>query len=104
MDKIIKEINPIYLIAGAAALVAFLYLKKNGVQGITYNLAGAAVDAVNGIVTGTVVGLGQVVGIPATNMTQCQKDMANGNKWDASFSCDASTYLSWLAHGAPTKI
>ena len=73
-------------------------------QGITYNLAGAAVDAVNGVVAGTVVGIGQVVGIPATNMTQCEKDMANGNKWDASFSCDASTYISWLAHGAPTKI
>ena len=104
MEKIIKEINPMYILAAIALAGAFYYVKKNGVQGITYNLAGAAVDAVNGVVTGTVVGLGQVVGIPATNMTQCQKDMANGNKWDASFSCDASTYISWLAHGAPTKI
>lgn len=104
MDKIIKEINPMYILAAIALAGAFYYVKKNGVQGISYNLAAAAVDAVNGVLTGTVVGLGQVVGIPETNMTQCQKDMANGHKWDASFSCDASTYISWLAHGAPTKI
>jgi len=97
-----KNINPLYLAAGVAIIAAVLYVKKNGVQGVTYNLAGAAVDAVNGVISGTVVGVGKVVGIPETNVSQCDKDRRAGSKWDASFSCDAATFMKWIANGSPT--
>lgn len=57
-------------------------------------VAAGAVDAVDGVLSGTVIGLGTLVGIPATNKTQCQKDIANGDMWEASFSCPAKDFLS----------
>lgn len=102
------NINPLYLGAAVAVMGALWYLKKNGVQGTTYNLAsgavGALADAVNGVVSGTVVGAGKVVGIPETNSGQCLADRQAGDKWAASFSCPAKTYIGWLWDGAPTNV
>ena len=36
-----------------------------------------------------------LVGIPDTNKTQCERDKAAGNTWDASFSCAAGDFLSY---------
>jgi hypothetical protein len=43
---------------------------------------------------GTIEGIGLAVGIPRTNMTQCEADRAAGRWWDASFSCPAGDFLS----------
>lgn len=96
----LEKIPPLYLLAGVTALVVFWYVKKNGVQGATFNLAsagvGAAVDAVNGVVSGTVVGIGKTVGIPPTDPSECAKCMAAGDVWGASFACPAADFLKWV--------
>lgn len=70
---------------------------QSGLTSIFANVgatAGAApVNLITGAATGAVVAAGQAVGIPATNLTKCQQDIANGDSWNASFDCDAATYL-----------
>lgn len=51
--------------------------------------AGAAADTA----ATAVVKAGQVFGLPATSQSQCQRDLAAGNWWDASFSCPAGTFV-----------
>lgn len=88
------------LLYGAAAItgigvVVFMARKVQlpTIGGIAGNLARGAVDAANGAFVGGVKGLGSVVGIPDTNMTQCQRDLAAGRSWEASFSCPAADYI-----------
>jgi hypothetical protein len=47
-------------------------------------------------VTSVVKGVGSVFGIPDTNKTECQKAMAEGRTRDASFACDAGTFLKYM--------
>ena len=56
---------------------------------------GAAVDVVDGVISGAVIGIGQGVGVPPTNMTACQRAIAEGRTWDASFACPAKDFLSY---------
>lgn len=35
--------------------------------------------------------------LPSTNQTECERAMAEGRTWDASFACDASTFLRYLS-------
>lgn len=86
------------LIGVAAAAVALLILvKKKGAAADAGNALGeAAADLAGGFVGGVALGLGDQIGIPRTNMTQCEKDLAAGKTWDASFSCPASTWLGSL--------
>lgn len=83
-------LKPVHLIAGGAVLAALAYVVwRGGIKGAAAGAASAAVDAASGVV----IGLGQSVGIPATDMTQCERDLAAGNTWDASFSCPAGTFI-----------
>ncbi len=56
----------------------------------------AAVDLVDGVVTGTVTSAAATVGIPKTNQTECEKAKAEGRTWDASFACPAKDFLQYL--------
>lgn len=56
----------------------------------------AAVDLVDGVVTGTVTSTGEAVGIPKTNQTECEKAKAEGRTWDASFACPAGDFLRYV--------
>lgn len=49
---------------------------------------------VSAVGVGAVEGLGLAVGIPRTNVSQCQADKAAGRWWDASFSCTATDFVS----------
>lgn len=51
--------------------------------------AGVVIDAA----TGAVIGVGKAVGVPETNLSKCEQDIAAGDLWAASFDCPASTYL-----------
>lgn len=82
------------LLAGAGLL---WWATRPGVAG----KAGAAAAAAAGAAAeGVVKGVGQWVGIPDTNMTQCEKDMAAGDWWKASFSCPAGTFVNGSAAAA----
>lgn len=78
----------VYLITRAARAAADL-----GPVGVGAAVGGAVVDAGAGVV----LGIGDGVGIPRTNMTECERAMAEGRTWDASFACPASTFLRYLA-------
>lgn len=78
---------------GAAALVALglgVYVVKKGVAGAVAGAVGAAGDAA----AGAVIGIGELVGIPATDADKCQAAIASGDRWRQSFDCPAGTFLA----------
>lgn len=85
-----------YLIAGGAVLAALLWAGAKGAKNTGAAIGGAAVDLADGVIGGAVVGIGQGVGIPATNLTECEKAKAEGRTWDASFACPAKDFLTYL--------
>lgn len=81
---------------GLAAIVGFavlVYVKKN-LQGLIADAAGGVVGVVDDVASGVVIGIGEAVGIPRTNETECEKALREGRKWDASFMCPAGKFLS----------
>lgn len=85
-----------YLIAGGAVLAALVYVASKGARETGAAIGAAAVDLVDGAVSGAVVGIGERVGIPATNVSQCERDKAAGATWAASFSCPAADWLRYV--------
>jgi hypothetical protein len=90
-----------YIIAGAAvaAVLLALWVKKKGGLGAAAADAGAAAgDAVvqfgGGVVSGVALGIGDAIGVPRTNMTECERALAEGRTLDASFACPAGDFLS----------
>lgn len=88
------RLNPnLILIALGVSAVAVLIANRKAAAA----LGGAAVDAVDGVLSGVVVGIGERVGIPATSETECERAMREGRTWDASFACPAATFIKYLA-------
>lgn len=90
-----------FLLVGAAAAAALLavvvLVKKKGLAADAGVAVGsAAVDLADGVATGVVTSIGEEVGIPKTNMTECEKAIAEGRTWDASFACPAGTFIGSL--------
>jgi hypothetical protein len=93
-----------FVIAGALLVVAWYVTKKVGAvlsNPQAQQDAGAAVGSgmvtlTGNVASGVVLGIGDAVGIPRTNMTACQQAIADGRTWDASFACPAGTFLSTL--------
>jgi hypothetical protein len=82
---------------GVAALALFVLVKKNGAAADAGQvLGGAAVDLAGGAVAGVALGVGDAVGVPRTDMTECEKAIAEGRKLDASFACPAGTFIKSL--------
>jgi hypothetical protein len=90
------RVPTVYLIAGGAVAAALLYVYAKGAKETGAAIGGAAVDLVNGVVSGAVIETGSYLGIPATNRTQCEIDKAAGNTWAASFSCPAADFLKYV--------
>lgn len=82
---------------GVAAL-AILYLvkKKDAAAGAGAAVGGAAVDFADGLAGGVVTGIGGLIGVPRTDMTECEKAIAEGRTWDASFACPAADFLEYV--------
>lgn len=90
------------LLAGAGVL---WYLSRRvssagGIYGMAESAASGAIRAVEGVAVGTVKGIGSMVGIPDTNRSACDADVAAGRWWDASFSCPAGTFINTAAGAA----
>ncbi len=81
------------LLVGAGLLVAVWAKKKPG-ESFATAAGTAAAGAVADAGAGVVLGIGDVVGIPRTEQTQCERDLAAGSLWDASFSCPAGTFIT----------
>jgi hypothetical protein len=81
----------------AAAVAAVVWLSRNGNGATVGQTVGeAAVSTIVGAGTGVVLGVGEAVGIPRTNMTECERAIAEGRTWDASFACPAGTFIKSL--------
>lgn len=57
--------------------------------------AGAVVDTVTKPAAGVVLGVGDAVGVPRTNETECEKAKREGRTLDASFACPAGDFLGY---------
>lgn len=88
-----------YMLIGVAvaALALLIIVKKKGAAAAVGEAVGtAAVEAVSGVTAGVAYGIGDAVGLPRTDMTECEKALAEGRTWDASFACPAGTFLSHM--------
>lgn len=91
------KIPTVYLIAGGAVLAALVWAVTRGSAKDTgAAIGGAVVDMADGVIGGAVTTIGEAVGIPKTNPTECEKAKAEGRTWDASFACPAGDFLKYL--------
>lgn len=86
------------LVGAVLAGAAIFFLKRsivggNVVQTVAQNVGGAVVDVAEGVTSGVVYGIGDKLGVPRTEQTECEKALAEGRTWDASFACPAGTFI-----------
>lgn len=95
------EIGARQLVMVAAGLAlgwaAITVTKKwTDVTGALGGAVSGAVDMADKVVSSPVLAIGDAVGLPRTNETECQKAIREGRTWDASFACPAGDFLSYL--------
>ena len=81
---------------GLAALALWWVSRSGNGQAVGQTVGSAAVSSIVGAGTGVVLGAGEAVGIPRTNQTECERAIAEGRTWDASFACPAGTWIKSL--------
>lgn len=90
---------------GAVVLVGFFVIMN--ARKVAQASAAAAVNAVGGAVVGaaegTILGIGDVLGVPRTDTEKCKAACAAGNAFDAMAYCTVGEYTSWVIHGAPSN-
>lgn len=85
--------------AGLLGLVAYNAAKK--AAGAVAEGVATVARAADTAVSAPVLSAGDALGLPRTNATECEKAMAEGRTWDASFACPAGDFLAYLAKGKP---
>lgn len=92
------------MVAGlaVAAIVIAYYLKKK-VEGAAAAVADQVAEvwdvastAADNAVSKPVLGIGDALGVPRTNMTECERAKLDGRTWDASFACPAGDFLGYV--------
>ena len=91
MKNYITPQNLPFVIGGGVLLLVGLYVLKNGVAGAAAGVVKAGAD----VAAGTVVGIGEIVGIPATNAAKCKAAQDAGEWWEASKYCPAADFVGW---------
>ena len=97
----------VYLAAGGVVSGLVLYVAMRGPGGVAEDVTGGLGDVLGGALKGTgtaagavieggIVGIGNAMGIDKTSAGQCQRDIAEGNTWAASFSCPAADFLKYV--------
>lgn len=84
------------MIALGGVLLAVAFVASRGARETGALLVSGTVDMVDGVIGEAGSVLGAVVGVPRTQLDQCAADRAAGRTWDASFSCPAKDFLSYL--------
>lgn len=94
----IKKI-PNWVWLGSAAAVVLYVIKKGGVksaaEGVIAGVVGSAGDVIIGAGQGSILGAGDVLGLPRTNETQCQAAIRRGDNLAASKYCSAGVFSKW---------
>lgn len=86
-------------IAGGVVLGLVAWKVVGAVGSFADKLAGVggqAVDMADKVVSTPVLAAGDLLGIPRTNMTECEKAKREGRTWDASFACPAGDFLGYV--------
>ncbi len=83
-------------VIGAAGIAAALMIVLAGRRAAGESIGRAAGDFATGVLSGAVVGIGDGLGVPRTDLTECELAKAEGRTWDASFACPAADFLKWL--------
>lgn len=86
------------LIVGGLVLIVG-YIAYRGFGGVAKDVSRAIVNTTDGVIGGTVTGIGTSFGIPETSKSQCETDISHNGYWDASFSCPAKRYAQFLLTG-----
>lgn len=88
------------IMAGAAGLLGLVvYNAAKKAAGAVADGVAKVAKAADTVVAAPVLTAGDVLGIPRTDMTECEKAMAEGRTWDASFACPGGDFLAYLAKG-----
>ncbi len=85
-----------YLIAGGAVAATLLWVSLKGAKGAGAALVGTAVDLADGVFSEPVLIAGEVLGVPRTNLSECERAKLEGRTLDASFKCPAGDFLKYL--------
>jgi hypothetical protein len=91
-----KAISSVYLVAGGVVLAALAYVAFQGPKQTGQQIGAWGVDLADGVITGAVTAVGERVGVPKTDMTECERAKADGRTWDASFVCPAGDFLGYV--------
>jgi hypothetical protein len=102
IDASPRTILTLAAVAGVGVLAVYLYRK--GPATVARQAVAAVADAANAAVGETVNTVGEMIGIPRTNQTECEKAIAEGRTWDASFACPAGTFLRYLTGSTPPPL
>lgn len=93
------------LLLGGVALVAYAVRAAKDAAAAAGNAAWGAVTGAADVAyqtsVGAVYGIGDAVGIPRTDLTECERAKAEGRTWDASFACPAGDFVSYLFKPSP---
>lgn len=95
------------LIAGGvlAAVIALVWLTRKGnATALGMSAGGAAVELVDGAITGTVKGIGSVVGLPDTDRKKGEAALAAGDWLGASAYLPASDFLGAVGSWVGTSV
>lgn len=99
------DLTGIAYIAGGLGVIFLGVYAYSKLKNVTPAGVGKAVaQTADAIISAPVKVIGGALGIPETSQTQCQKDMAAGDNWAASFSCPAADFLAWQGRGALKSI
>lgn len=103
------KLSSVYAIGAGVGVCALLYFASKGDKGgddgyggggffqdVGAGLGSSAVHAVDQVLSGVVLGAGDVVGVPRVNKTACELAKEQGRTWDASFACPAGDFLSYV--------
>lgn len=88
---------PVALVAGLGVVAAaLLWVKMRGAGGAGLDVGVGVGQFVGGVASGTVLGIGDAIGVPRTDLTECERAKLEGRTWDASFACPAGDFLGYL--------
>lgn len=92
----LKNVEGTLLIGLGLAVLAFLIWPKSIARGA----AKTAIDFASGVAEGTIVGIGEAIGVPATDPQKCAKARESGTLWDVSLYCPMKSYLAEVSKRA----
>lgn len=84
----------LFALTSAGVFLGLYLLNKVQQPGAMLDAGAAVGSAVVDAGAGVVLGIGDAVGIPRTNVSQGQAELAAGDYWNASFHLPAGEFIS----------